>query len=99
MQIAGVPQKNCVRASSAVYNSANRIALQAQATVNAVTALDPLISEFDTQEQEDAHTAWIRAELERRKRIPQGKTPHDEVMRRMRERIAAWERKQMTETV
>jgi len=66
--------------------------------VNAVTALDPLISEFETDGQEQAHTAWIRSELERRKRIPQGKTPHDEVMRRMRERICAWEREQMTET-
>jgi len=66
--------------------------------LNAITALDPLISEFETQEQEDAHTAWIQAELERRKRLPQGKTPHDEVMRRIRERIATWERKHMEET-
>jgi len=67
--------------------------------VNAVTALDPLVSESDTQAPADAHSDWIRAELERRKRTPQGTTPHDEVMRRMRERIAAWERKQMPETV
>jgi len=59
--------------------------------VNAVTALDPLISEFDTQEQEEAHTAWIRAELERRIANPGKEIPHDEVMLRMDERIARWE--------
>jgi len=79
--------------SDHMYNSANRIASQEQATVNAVTALDPLISEFDTAEQEEAHTAWIRAELERRIANPGKEIPHDEVMRRMDERIARWEQR------
>jgi len=59
--------------------------------VNAVTALDPLMSGVETQEQEDAHTAWIRAELERRIANPGKDIPHEEVMRRMDERITRWE--------
>jgi|GEM_PF-1618780 len=56
--------------------------------MTATIGLDPLISEFDNQEQEEAHTAWIKAELIKRR----GKNcatviPHDEVMRRMDERI------------
>jgi len=58
----------------------------------ATIPLDPLISEFDTQEQEDAHAAWIKSELTRR--IAQKSVSvlsHDEVMRQMDERIAYWE--------
>jgi len=61
--------------------------------VNAVTTLDPLISEFETAEQEQAHSDWIRAELARRMANPGREIPHDEVMRRMGERIARWEQK------
>jgi len=76
-----------------MYNPIHHTASQEQTTVNAVIALDPLISEFDTAEQEKAHTAWIRAELERRIANPGKEIPHDEVMRRMDERIARWEQK------
>jgi len=61
--------------------------------MNAVIALDPLFSEFETQAQEETHTAWIRAELTRRIANPGKDIPHDEVMRRMDERIARWEQK------
>jgi len=68
--------------------------------MNTMTAPEPLLCEPSVfLDQDDEYAAWLRAELERRARTPQGKTPHAEVMRRMRERIAAWERKQMAETV
>jgi len=51
--------------------------------------LDPIVSEFDTQEQEERHTAWIRAELERRNLAPQELIPHDQVMAEMKILIAS----------
>jgi len=60
----------------------------------ATTQLDPLISEFDDQEQEDAHTAWIKAKLTQRMAKSSATViPHDEVMRRMEERITYWKNK------
>jgi len=55
------------------------------------TAFDPLVSEFETSEQESAHTAWLRAEMERSIADPRPKIPHDEVMRRLDERIHQWQ--------
>jgi len=52
---------------------------------------DPLVSEFETAKQEAAHTAWLRAEMEKSIADPRPKIPHDEVMRRMDERIAMWQ--------
>ena len=57
----------------------------------AATPLDPQVSEFETSEQEAAYTAWIRAELERRQADPRAPLPHDEVVRRMEERLALWQ--------
>jgi len=57
------------------------------------TVADPLISAFDTPEQEAAHTAWLRAEMEKSIADPRPKIPHDEVMRQMDERIAWWQAK------
>ncbi|MCL2523723.1 MAG: stability determinant [Betaproteobacteria bacterium] len=53
-------------------------------------ALDPIVSEFETAGQEAEHTAWIRAELTRRQNDPRPPVPHDEVVRRMEERLARW---------
>jgi len=50
--------------------------------------LDPIVSEFETAEQEAAHTAWIRAELARRRDDPRPGIPHDEVFRRIDALIA-----------
>jgi len=61
--------------------------------MTATIGLDPLISEFDSQEQEDAHTAWIKVELTKRMAKSTTTIPHDEVMRRMDERIAYWTNK------
>jgi len=57
------------------------------------TAPDPLISEFETTEQEAAHAAWLHAEMKKSIADPRPKVSHDEVMRRMDERIAWWEKK------
>jgi Arc/MetJ-type ribon-helix-helix transcriptional regulator len=54
--------------------------------------LDPIVSEFETTEQEAEHTAWIRAELARRRDDPRPPVPHDEIVRRMEERMARWPR-------
>jgi hypothetical protein len=57
------------------------------------TPADPIVSEFETLEQEAEHTAWIRAELERRAANPSPGIPHDEVIRRMEARLALWEQR------
>jgi hypothetical protein len=56
--------------------------------------LDPIVSEFETTGQEAEHTAWIRAELTRRRDDPRPPVPHDEVVRRMEERMTRWQRRQ-----
>jgi hypothetical protein len=50
-------------------------------------ALDPLISEFETAEQEAGHTAWLRAKVAASLADPRPPIPHDEVERRMTERL------------
>jgi len=57
------------------------------------TTLDPLLSEYETDEQEAAHIVWLRAEMKKSITDPRPKIPHDEVMRRLDERIAWWEAK------
>lgn len=55
--------------------------------------LSPIVSEFETAEQEAVHTAWIRAELERRRADPRPPVPHDEVVRRMEKRFSLWQQR------
>jgi len=57
------------------------------------TKLDPLISEFETAEEEASYTAWLRAKIAKSIADPRPKIPHDEVMRRVDERIAYWQNK------
>ena len=52
--------------------------------------LDPLVSEFETAQQEAEHTAWIQGELLRRQKDQRPSVPHDEIVRRMEERMARW---------
>jgi Arc/MetJ-type ribon-helix-helix transcriptional regulator len=56
---------------------------------------DPIVSEFETSEQEAEHTAWIRAELQRRQDDPSPPVPHDEIVRRMEERMARWQQRKI----
>jgi hypothetical protein len=46
--------------------------------------LDPIISEFDTEEQAAAYDVWFRAQVEEGLRSEGPFIPHDEVMRRIR---------------
>lgn len=51
------------------------------------TALSPLVSEFDTTEQEASYTTWLRAKVAASLADPRPAIPHDEVMANMDARI------------
>ena len=51
-------------------------------------ALSPIVSEFETIEQEAAYTAWLQAKVAASLADPRPPIPHDEVERRMAERLA-----------
>lgn len=51
-------------------------------------ALSPIVSEFDTLEQEAEYTAWLQAKVAASLADPRPPIPHDEVERRMAERLA-----------
>lgn len=51
-------------------------------------ALSPIVSEFETVEQEAAYTAWLQAKVAASLADPRPPVPHDEVERRMAERLA-----------
>jgi len=53
--------------------------------MNAV--LSPLVSEFETAEQEASYTAWLQAKVAASLADPRPAIPHDEVERRMAERL------------
>jgi hypothetical protein len=50
--------------------------------------LDPIISEFDTQEEADAYDRWFRETIQDAIDNPGRLIPHDEVMRRVSEIIS-----------
>lgn len=50
--------------------------------MNAV--LSPLVSEFDTTDQEANYNAWLNAKIEKSLNDPRPNVPHDEVMAQMR---------------
>lgn len=58
------------------------------------TALSPLVSEFETAEQEASYTAWLQAKVAASLADPRPAIPHDEVERRMSERLARLREKQ-----
>ena len=51
------------------------------------TAFSPLVSEFESAEQEASHTAWLKAKVAASLADPRPAIPHDEVERRMAERL------------
>jgi hypothetical protein len=51
--------------------------------------LDPIISEFDTQEEADSYDAWFRRKVEQALNDPRPGIPHDEVMAQLRATIDA----------
>lgn len=50
--------------------------------------LDPLVSEFETAEDEAAYTAWLQAKVAKRLADPTPPVPHDEVMAKAKALIA-----------
>ena len=60
------------------------------------TALSPLVSEFESTEQEASYTAWLRAKVAASLADPRPAIPHDEVERRMAERFAKMRQRQST---
>jgi hypothetical protein len=55
--------------------------------MNAV--LNPLISEFDTEEQATSYARWFCAKVQKALDDPRPRIPHDEAVRRMEARLAA----------
>ena len=49
---------------------------------------NPLLSIYDSAEEEAEHTAWLRAKLQASIDDPRPSIPHEQVMAEMRERIA-----------
>ncbi len=58
-----------------------------------MTNLSPIVSEFETEEQETSYTAWLRAKVTASLADPRPAIPHDEVERRMAERLAQLRRR------
>jgi hypothetical protein len=52
-----------------------------------LTKLDPIISEFATQEEADEYDAWFRKQVQDALDDPGEDIPHEEVMRQARETI------------
>lgn len=57
------------------------------------TRLDPLISEFETQEQADSYDTWFRERIQRSLDDPRPSVPHDDAMARVRAVIEAKRRR------
>jgi len=47
----------------------------------------PIVSEFESEEQEASYTAWLKAKVKASLEDPRPSIPHDEVMTEMRELI------------
>ncbi|EFN7975825.1 antitoxin [Escherichia coli] len=52
------------------------------------TALSPLVSEFETVEQENSYNKWLQAKVAASLSDPRPAIPHDEVMAEMEQLIA-----------
>ena len=49
---------------------------------------DPLVSEFDNPEHEAEYTVWLRNKVQEAIDSPHPRIAHDEVVRRMQERLS-----------
>ncbi|MBN6413672.1 antitoxin [Escherichia coli] len=52
------------------------------------TALSPIVSEFETTEQENSYNEWLRAKAASSLADPRPSIPHDEVMAEIENLIA-----------
>lgn len=46
--------------------------------------LSPIVSEFETEEQEASYTAWLKAKVQASLNDPRPNIPHDQVMAKAR---------------
>ncbi|MBK1852101.1 stability determinant [Marinobacter sp. 1-4A] len=60
------------------------------------TPLDPIVSEFETQEQADSYDHWFRERIQQSLDDPRPNVPHDEVMARVRATIESKKRRHAT---
>jgi len=60
------------------------------------TPLDPLISEFETQEQADSYDRWFRAKVQEALDDPRPAIPHDEAMAQVDQMLAEMRKKHAT---
>ena len=58
------------------------------------TQLDPIVSEFETQEQADSYDRWLKAKVQRSIDNPGQGMPHDQVMTKVDVIIADAEQRQ-----
>ncbi len=55
------------------------------------TILDPIVSEFATQEEADSYDTWFRAKVQESLDDPRPSIPHDQVMAQIDSLIAKFE--------
>lgn len=53
------------------------------------TTFSPLVSEFESEEQEASYTAWLKAKVEASLNDPRPNAPHDHVMAEARVLLAS----------
>jgi len=58
------------------------------------TVFDPAVSEFESEEQQAQHEAWLRRKVQAALDDPRPTIPHDAAMARIRRTIAAARHKQ-----
>lgn len=57
------------------------------------TPLSPIVSEFESEEQEASYTAWVKAKVKASLEDPRPSIPHDQVMAEMEAIIVAAEQR------
>lgn len=60
------------------------------------TPLDPIVSEFETQEQSDSYDRWFRERIQQSLDDSRPNIPHDEAIARVRATIVSKKRRHAT---
>lgn len=60
------------------------------------TPLDPIVSEFETQEQAESYDRWFRERIQQSLDDTRSNVPHDEAMARVRAMIESRKRRHAT---
>src|SRR6218665_448979 len=68
----------------------------AKETPTMSTDLSPIVSEFETSDQQASYTEWLRAKVAASLADPRPAIPHDEVERRMAQRLAQLRKHQVS---